>query len=277
MTQETVFAPEAPLGRSRGALVPWIVAAVASAVAVVSLVAVVIGAAGGGTPEAKSETTIVEHGSSTPEAAVKLFAEAFAKGDMDTAASAFAVTSMVDGYSFTAWAEYMDSISPLTWLPTEDYPTIALAQRQGEVGMALNQLTRDALMPERDGTMPVVLSGDDVSVSDFVSGVDPSGFAGVSVKDITVFTFGEGTKAERNQLNASAPWGADSSRTASVLFDTPDGTKLLGVQVVEYGDNWYIWILTAPVLGTHINQMTPITWSDYAYMVSDIESRLGHA
>jgi hypothetical protein len=253
------------------------VAAVAIAVAIAALLALVLGA-GGSSAGNSGSGAIVEHGSATPEDAVKLFAEAFAEGDMETAASAFATTSMVDGYSFKASVERVGAVSAWVWLPAEDYRSVDLARRTGDVGVALTYVTRSALMPqEEQGVTYALTSEGDLSADDFVAGLDPAGFSEISVKELTVFTFAEGGKAEENQQKSSAIYGAESSRTASVLFDTADGTKMLGLQVIEYDGAWYVWMLGAPIVGANTNALESMSPSEYRDMVAWVESTHGES
>lgn len=252
---------------------PWAVAAAASLVAVGALVAVAVLAVGG--EPAATGGGIVEHPSSTPEGAVTLFAEAFADGDLDTAATAFATTSMVDGYSFAAYGEYVGAVMPNSWLPADGYRGIDLAARTGDVGNALASLTRSALMPEYGADRVYSLNDDsELSAEDFVEGLDPAGFEQISVVDITVFENPEGTKFAENQARTSAPWGADTARTAVVLFDTADGPAIVGLQVFQYGDSWLVWDLFGGIVGADSRALTPVEADEYDAMVSDIQASI---
>lgn len=273
MSDQPIFEPKAAAGPRAAGRAPWIVASVAVLVALAALIAMVFGAGGGGSSGGDAGPGgIVEHGSSTPEGAVKLFAEAFAEGDLDAAASTFATTSMVDGYSFTANVERQAAVPGFVWLPAEDYRGVDLARRMGDIGLALTSLTRSALMPDQDSKITYSLASDDaMSAADFVDGLDPSGFAEISVRDVTVFAFAEGSKAEENQQTFSDPYGADSSRTASVLFDTANGTAALGLQVIEYDGSWYVWDLFGGMLGTYTRELMPISTQQYNEMVARAE------
>jgi hypothetical protein len=117
----------------------------------------------------------------------------------------------------------------------------------------------------------------DAAGDEFVSGLDPAGFAEVSVADVKAFDFPEGSKLAHNQAVVNVAFGAQESRTAVALFNVADGTAAVGLQLIEYDNACYAWDLFGGILGTDSRAMTPMTTDKYDDMVSGIESRAGDA
>lgn len=254
-----------PTGRQGGVRAPRVVAAVATVVALAAVGALVVGGSGGG-------LSVSEQSSATPEEAATFMAEKFAAGQLDDAATAFATTSMVDGYSFTAYAERQQSVSPNTALPPQEaYRTVSLAGRVREVGGSLILLTRSALMPAGDPTSVYSLSGSNgLSAAEFEAALDPAGFASLSLVRIDVLDKPAGTQFAANKALMAAHLGSAGHSRGGVLFQTAEGTAALSLQVIEY-DAWCVFWPGDGILATGY-ALGPMTNQEYEDMISSAQT-----
>ncbi len=242
---------------------PWIIAAVASLVALVAVGFLVLGSGG---------SDVTERGSSTPEEAATLFAESFVDQDLETAMSTFATESFVSNYSFVDHMERIQAFAPaLGYLPTGNYEALNLEQRRGQVANALSTLTRSALIPEVDALTPYMFRDEDsdgMSAAQFGEALDPSGLSEFSVVRVDVIEPGPGSRWAEQTESLKTAYGAQDIRTAAILFDGPHGPDALGIEVIQYDGSWYLNNLFGSILPTNSNSMTELnSEAEYTQLV----------
>lgn len=266
--------PQVP-APGRRAVLPWTVAAVAVVVALACAGALVLtgsdddGAGGAGAGAAGGE-----RGFATPEAAVTYLAERVAAGDLGGAFEAFAVESIVDGYSFEAEAERLGGLSPVTWLPADSpgYRALNTELRRGEIASQLRSLVRAVAAPDRNLDVFVDLEGG-TTASDVAAALATDRLDGFRVvrADLLVLTMRPGADPDRNPfVLAAEAIGADELQEVAVLYETPGGLVVGGAQVVRYGNDWYLRSLTSALIGTSIGELTPTSQLEYEALVASI-------
>lgn len=268
----TPVAPQAPV-LARRAVLPWAVAAGAVVVALACAGALALtGSGDDGARGAGAGATGSERGFPTPEAAVTYLAERVADGDLGGAFEAFAVESVVDGYSFEENAERIGGVSPVTWLPADSpgYRALDGELRRGEVAMRLRELVRAVAAPDRDFGVFTDL-GPGTTASDIAAALAPDRLAGFAVVRADVLEPTPRPGAGRNPFEALAEGiGADELTEVAVLYETPNGLVVGGVQAVRYGDHWYLYDLTSALIGTSIGELTPTSQLAYEGLVASI-------
>lgn len=259
----------------RSVVVPWTVAAVAVVAALVSVGALALtradrGAAGGGDGPFDDESPRIERGFASPEAAVEYLAERVAAGDLGGALEAFAVESMVEGYSFEVANGFVEAVSPVSWLPASSpgYRALDADLRRGDAATQVLWLVRQVTAPDLDVYVMVELD-DEQTASDVAAALAPEGLTGLTVRRVD-----ELHPALRGDTDPFAVWaeayGADEMRELAVLYETPGGTAVGGARVLRYGREWYLWDLSSAVLGTASGELDPESELAYLALVASV-------
>lgn len=259
-------------GRRGGSWVPWLVTAVAGAVAVAAVAALAVGLVGGPTVGAAGT---VELGFATPEEAVTYVVDRLAAGDPAGASEAFATTHMVDGYSFETEVVHAGGISPLTLLPAEDFRTLDVGMRQGQVARELRAYAWRLTEPDLDANLSTPLD-EEVTAAGLAAALDPQNMAAVSVASVDLL-FGDDlpARAVAYDQESAAAWGADAIEHAGVLLDTPAGPMMGGAELLEYDGRWYVQDLRSPFLAVGTGELRPTTALEYAASVAYLRSANG--
>ncbi len=246
-----------PAGRSVGRL-PWVVAAVAVVVALGALTFAVLRPAPlSGAADSR------EHGSSSPEAAVRFLAERLAAKDGAGAASAFAVEHLVDGYSFQAQAERLRVVTAMTWLPSssDGYRALSIAERRGTVASQLRFLVEALVAPDLDLNVTQEVTGS-TTAADIEADLAPDALASLTVVRVDEIA-SPGDRAAEALAASGKPYGADEVQEVAVLLGTDHGPQLAGMRVVRFGSDWYVWDLSSAVLGTGYASLEPTSEEQY--------------
>lgn len=272
--------PLTPSGEVRRSRAPWLVAALAAVVAVAAMVALVVvlvtGDDEGGSdaaPRLGSEGS-AERGFDSPEEAVTFMIDRLADVEVGEASEAFAVETVVEGYSFEAQAERLRSVMFTTWLPqsSDGYQRINTDVRRGEVAVELRSLIRSVLAPERDQTRTTPLD-DDLTAEELADELSPEPLSELAVARVDAIDRSDAAYLE-NLEQQGAIFGADELRMVAMLLDTAEGQVMGGATVVRYGDQWALLSLTAPILGTPVVGLEAVTEEEY---LAAVESASGSA
>lgn len=250
-----------PPGPQRGARAPWIIALLASVVAVAALTALVV------VVQRDSDDTASERGFDTPEEALTAVIERLADGDGEGAAAAFVAGPLVEGYSFEARAERLRAVTFQSWLPasSEGFDEINERVRRGEAAVELRSWVRTILAPERDPGQTVTLD-DGVTAADLAEELSPDALSELSVLRVDPIDR-EGAAYAENLERQLAVYGADEMQEMALFIDTAEGTAAGGATLVRYGDEWFVWGLTAPLLGIPFAQIQLASEQDYLDLV----------
>jgi hypothetical protein len=253
--------PLPPSGAGRRARAPWVVATVAALVAfaaVVALVVVLVAGDDEGYSDGGSE-----RGFDSPEEAATFMVERLADGDAGEAAEAFAVESLVEGYSFEAQAERLRAVTFNTWLPgaSSGYDEINEYVRRGEVAAELRSLVRSVLVPDRDQTATTTL-GDDLTAAELAGELSPEPLSELAVARVDEIDRSDAAYIEMLEQQG-AVYGADELRMVGILLDTAEGQVMGGATLVRYDDEWAVMSLTAPLLDIPLAQLVPASEQDY--------------
>ncbi len=264
--------------------VPWAVAAVAVLVAAGSWLRPQ--PAGEGAASARAASTPVPTATSTSEAggaatfaaaegtfatpqdAVAFLAQRLAAGDAAGAATAFATTSMVDGYDFAAQLARMGAMGPYTWLPssTPYYRTLDLGQRAAQITAQLRAMTWSVVDPQDDPTTTAVI-GDASTAAALASRLDPAPMARLTVLHVDMVGVGRPQLATAF-ASMAAPYRADEYAEYAVLYGTPNGPMVGGVSFLRYGTRWLVFGLSSSFLGTDPGTLKAANAQDYATMIA---------
>lgn len=266
--QRVVSEPNSP---SR---VPWVVAA-ASWVTTLVLVVMLVGGGLGGGADAGAGIA-AERGFSSAEDAAEAFAHALANGDADAAASMFATTSLVEGYSFALNVEYYDAFFPITPLPAPDFNGVNARVQAGYAGNSVISIVRSLLIPGDDVfTTYSGLAAEDISAWEDALSLDS--FDGVAVKRVDVLTQGN-ARSQFPRLYAEELdiWSADEIREGAILFDTSAGSAMLGVTLIKIDGDWYVWRTGSAILGAHPNAAELTSEADYEESIARGQELIGN-
>jgi hypothetical protein len=178
----------------------------------------------------------------TPEDAVTAYVAGVAAADADAILAATAVDEMAAGFDLQAQAERLKALMLSTGLAPAEYPLFAESNRYQQAALILGQvrsLVYGLLSDEKvDGT--VIAPVDAERVATFVSAVDPSRLAGLSVVDVRQ-PDPEHTTDERylaTMAQAAAVYGADEMVERLALVELDGATYGLGFTLLRYGDSW---------------------------------------
>jgi hypothetical protein len=241
-----------------GARLPWVVAIVATLVALAAVTALVI-------VQNRSDSAKAERGFATPEEAVTYVAERLAAGDAAGASQAFAVRPMVDGYSFEAEVEQLRATSYQTWLPpsSSSYDEINEGLRRGAIAEQLSSMVHSILTPDRYQSVTVALS-DDLTAADLVDELSPADLSELSVVRVDLLDREESGYQDPLDQTANR-FGAEDLQEAAVLYDTAAGLTMGGAFLMSYEGRWYVWRLNSPLLGlgTRNGEIEPTSEKGY--------------
>lgn len=252
--------PAAPVS-APSSRVPWIVAGV-SWVATLALVAVlIVGGSGGGA--ASGSGAAAERGFSSADAAARAYADAIAEGDLDAAASMYATTSLVEGYSFTKNLEYVRAIMPQTLLPAPDFNGVNARVQAGYAGNSMLGIARSLLMPGEDPFMTI--AGEAVEdAAAWEETLSIAGFEEISVERVDLLEPGsDETRYAEFYTKTLEAWSGEEAREGAILFETADGTAMLGVTLIKLDGSWYVWRANSTILGTTMSTVELISEADY--------------
>lgn len=258
-----------PSGVAPRSRAPWVVAVVAAVVALAAVVAMVVVLTTGddGDSDGDSDRGAADGGSErgfdSPEEAVTFMVERLADGDAGEAAEAFAVEPLVAGYSFEAQAERLKAVTFNTWLPgaSDGYDEINTAVRRGEVAVELRSFVRSVLTPDRDQTTTTPLD-DDLTAGDLAGELSPEPLSELAVARVDEIDRTDAAYVETLEQQG-AVYGADELRMVGLLLDTAEGQVMGGATLVRYDDEWAVMTLTAPILGTPLARLVPVSEQDY--------------
>lgn len=240
---------------------PWLLAGLASVVAVLALLA--IGVLGLGPWQAQGTAgDPVERGFASPEAAMRYLADRVAMGDMAGAGEAFATARMVDGYSFEDYVGSVGAVTPGTWLPSDTYRAMDLGLRRDRVSRDLRTFAWQLMAPSRDAWMFTEV-GAGPAVAELRADLDPADLAGLSLVQVAVVPAPAVPAHVPNPL-----CGADERQQAAVLYATPTGTVMGAASFLRYGGRWYVEDLGASSLNLWGGELTPVTEQEYADKVA---------
>jgi hypothetical protein len=264
-----------PSPSARRARLPWIVAAVAVVVALASVGALVRASAGESTPVGEpapvgepvpgrsGESADGERGFASPEDAVGYFVARVAAGDLAGATEAFAVRSMVDGFSFQAYSERYGVVSAVTWLPESSAGYLAINEdlRRGDVARQLCFFVEAVAAPGRDFGITQTLT-DDLTAADIEADLSPEHLAGLSLVRVDDLNRPGDDGSEVFDAIAEL-YGADELREVAVLYGTADGSVRGGMQLLRFGDEWYVWNMASNIMGTIMGEVEPMSELEY--------------
>lgn len=263
----------------RGTRAPWVVAAVAVVVALVStstLAATLLNDRGRADEARDTDVAGVdgaalnERGFASPDDAVEYVVERVAAADLDGALQAFAVESMVAGYSFERESERLGVVAPTSWLPASapGYRAVDAAIRRGNIGYQMMSLVRAVAAPDVDLDVTVTLD-DGLTAAEIEADLAPEGLQGLAVLRIDELrpTARDGSDPFATM---AAGYGADEMREVAILYDTPSGAALGGMQLVRYGDSWHVWNLNSVLLGLMLGELQPTSEGAYENAVRGI-------
>ncbi len=246
MSDQPAVAASGPASR-----VPWIVAGV-SWVATLALVAVLL-VGGGGDGSSSGSGATAERGFSSADAAARAYADAIADGDLDAAASMYATTSLVEGYSFTKNLEFVRAIMPQTPLPAPDFSGVNARVQVGFAGNSVIGIARSLLMPGEDPYMTI--AGDAVAnPAEWEQTFSLDGFDDIAVKRVDLLKAGgEESRYAEFLANSLDVWSGEDAREGAILFQTPEGPAMLGITLIKLDGSWYVWRASATILGSAMN------------------------
>jgi hypothetical protein len=254
----------AVLARPRVSRAPWVVASVCVVVALAASAALVLRA-----PAAP----VGDHGFATPEEAVTYVVGRLAAGDAAGAGEAFAVDHMVSGYSYQAQAERQNAIAPNGWLPatSDGFRAIDAGRRRGEVAYELQVFVQHAIAPQYDFTLSVS-PADSATIARFESALAPQGLASLSLVRVDAILPPAGSRYATNAAKQVKQYGADEMRETTFLIRTSQGTALGGMQLLRYGNSWYVWDMTSVLSGLDMGGLQPMSEQDYLDNLAKIQA-----
>lgn len=253
----------------RSARLPWVVAGLALLMAVVSTGLLVSATLGADAPDGPA--TSGERGFARPEEAVEYFGSRVAEGDLAGALEVFAVESPVERYSFQAEAERFGVVSSSTWLPASSpgYVAVDANLRRGSIGFQMLFLVRELVAPDVEFAPTIDLDADGLTAAAIEAELAPDGLAGFGVRRVEVLRPTPRGDGDPSAVRA-ATYGADELLEVAVLYETPDGTFIGGMELLRYGDTWLIWSLDAPMLGLVLAEIRPSSESAFDATVAGI-------
>lgn len=258
-----VPAPVVPPPHAGGSSrLPWLLTALAALVALAAAAALVVVLVSDG-DDAPSSGAGAETGFGSPEEAVTHLVDRLAAGEAGAASEAFAVESLVDGYSFEAYTERLQAATYESWLPggSEGFDDLNAELRRGTVAGELRSFVRSILAPDRDYLTTTPL-GDDLTAADVAEELSPEPPSELSVVRVDEVDNTDPGYLESMEAQA-AVYDADELRMVAVLLDTAEGQVAAGATVVRYGDRWALMSLSAPLLNIPAAQVAPTSEEGY--------------
>lgn len=248
-----------PSGRRRGAVLPWILVAVLTVVALVLGVLLVLQAVGG-------DDAAEGRGFASPEEAIEFSTESLADGDADAALSAWSSGEQARGSDFVGSLEYLQAYAPYnpSILPGDDelFAGLGVAARNGGAADQYRRLTYSLLVPDLSQDQVTPLSDDDApSAEELRDDLDSSRLAGLRAERIERLEGPE--RLTENYDRAARLVGADERREYLVLYEWEGDTYLGAVGVLRYDDEWSIDALSAPIANVSVGSLEPASEDDF--------------
>jgi hypothetical protein len=251
-----------PPNTGRRSRLPWVLAALAVVVALAAVAALAVVLVSGD-DEDSSAGAGTERSFASPEEAVGHLVDRLAAGEVGAASEAFAVESLVDGYSFEAYTERLQAATYESWLPggSQGFDDLNAELRRGAVADELRSLVRSILAPDRDYLTTTPLD-DDLTAADVAGELSPEPLSELSVVRVDELDNTDPGYLESLEAQA-AVYGADELRMVAVLLDTAEGQVAAGATVVRYDDEWALMSLSAPLLNIPTAQVSPTSEEGY--------------
>ena len=204
----------------------------------------------------------------TPDDAVRHYLAGVSAGDAAMIVEASAVDEMSHGFDFAAQVDRLKAMELTNGLAPAEYPLFADIDRAVVSARILGQakmLVYSLLTSETlDGS--IIVPADRARGDAFVSEVDPSRLAGLSVQDVRYSDakHENDPRVLENAARQAAIYGADDLTERLALVDLDGQLYEVGFTLLRYGDDWKVSSQAAvlggtPVLGTAV----PTTREEY--------------
>jgi len=212
-----------------------------------------------GVTASPAESGAPAQGFATPEEAVKAYLAGVAANDYGAVLATCAIDQMAAGYDFElAVSNYQVIGFAFMWAPATNpfYQQINQGIGEGQIAHALLFLSYSLLVT--DPTISQALQNDSLSVpsdaakaQEFMSEVDPSKLAGLSVVDVRFpkASLENNSKLLAGYATRAKIYSADewTERVALVTLDGKD--YVVGFALVRYGSDWFVAYPSSPLYG----------------------------
>ncbi len=209
----------------------------------------------------------------TPEDAIRQYLSGVVAGDVSTILEASAADQIGSRFDFTANAERLGAIQPLSGLSPTEYPLFADMDRTFAAAQILSQarvLVYSLLTTEKlDGS--VIAPVDQARAQAFVQQVDPAHLAGLTVMDIRYpnAKLEHDPRNVKNEAAEAAIYGADELTERVALISLGGNLDEVGFTLLRYGDDWRIIGQSSPLANLPASgAAVPITLDDYTQATS---------
>ena len=216
-----------------------------------------------GTVAAQSEAP-----ASTPEDAVTSYLAAVAANDVDAILDASAADEMAAGFDFTAYTERLQAMNLGFSLAPTEYPMYGEMNRYQQAAQVLGQVRNLAYGLLSDETIDGRVIGpvDEAQVAAFVTAVDPSRLAGLTVLDIRL-PEPDAAADERyleNVAKMAATYGADEMTERLAFVELEGDTFGVGFTLLRYADTWLVSWQSSVLGGTSaLGTAEPMTRAEF--------------
>lgn len=194
-------------------------------------------------------------GFATPEEAVVAYMAGVAEADMGRILATVAIDEASAGMDFAAQIDRTQFFGLATIGAPAEYQLfvdVNRAAHTNRVALQVRNLAYGLLSGEVGDSADMLLDVDQEWAESFITSVDPSGLAAISLLDVGVPMpeLIESPEFERHSVERANNLGGDEWTERVALYSLGDQLFYSGLSLIRYGDAWKVYDQTSALTGT---------------------------